>query len=217
MRNQIVILIFLLSFSFKCFSFDNYYKMLGVPENATAEEVKKGYRRMAIKYHPDKNAGSVVAGEIFKKVKDAYDVLSDPQKRIAFDKQLRMQPRPQPKAQPTPQAQARPQPTAQAAPQADAKKYTWESFDEKPEEKPKAQAKPEAPKAEPKAEPKVEPKPAPTAETVITDVKAAASEVETSVAKPTEAKAPTRNPKLNMYDAPSCSKGFLGTVIDTLI
>lgn len=217
MKNKIFILITLSLFSFKCFALDNYYKMLGVPENASAEDIKKGYRRMAMKYHPDRNSGSLVADEIFKKVKGAYDVLSDPSKRAMFDKQLRMQPKAPPKA-----AAAKEAPTS-TAPKAE--KYTWQSFDEKPDvkpqpkqqEKPKeqtAEAKPEA-KPEPRPETKAEVKPAPEATT--TEVKTA-SKADTSVSNPVSEKTPVRNPKLDLYKtAPSCSKGFLGTVIDTLI
>ncbi|MEA9355232.1 DnaJ domain-containing protein [Bacteriovorax sp. PP10] len=221
MKNKIFFLIALSLFSFKCFSFDNYYKMLGVPENASAEDIKKGYRKMAMKYHPDRNAGSIVAGEIFKKVQGAYEVLSDSSKRAAFDKQLRMQPKAQPKA-----AAAKEAPTSTAS---KAQKYTWESFDEKPNVKPQpkqqekakeqtAEARPEAKtetRPEPKAEARAEVKPTP--EAPVTDVKTA-SKVEASVLNPVPEKAPVRNPKLDLYKtAPSCSKGFLGTVIDTLI
>lgn len=209
MKKHIFILVFLLTFSMKCFSFDNYYKMLGVPENASAEEIKKGYRKMAMKYHPDRNAGSAVAGEIFKKVQGAYDVLSDPQKKTLFDKQLRMQPRAQAKAQPKPAPQKSAQPNNQ-----NAKKHTWSDFGKKPESKPESRPQPK-PQAEAKVEPKAQPRPA--AETVFSDSKAV-KEVQPSVDKPlTETRTPFKNPKLDMYNAPSCSKGFLGTVVDILI
>lgn len=213
MKNKIFILITLSLFSFKSFALDNYYKMLGVPENASAEDIKKGYRRMAMKYHPDKNAGSLVAEEIFKKVQGAYDVLSDPSKRAMFDKQLRMQPKAPPKA-----AAAKEAPTSTAS---KAQKYTWESFDEKPEVKtqPKQEERPREQTAEAKPEPKAEAKAEvkPTPEAPASEVKTA-SKVEASVLNPVPEKTPIRNPKLDLYNtAPSCSKGFLGTVIDTLI
>ena len=59
--------------------------MLEVPKTATAEEIKKAYRKQAIKYHPDKNPGDKVAEEKFKEAAEAYEVLSDPQKRQRYD------------------------------------------------------------------------------------------------------------------------------------
>ncbi len=62
------------------------YKMLGVERDASAAEVKAAYRRLAMKYHPDQNPGDTVAEERFKEVKHAYEVLSDPAKRRAYDR-----------------------------------------------------------------------------------------------------------------------------------
>ncbi|PIE97524.1 MAG: molecular chaperone DnaJ [Treponema sp.] len=63
----------------------NYYDILGVPKNASDDEIKKAYRNLAKKYHPDQNQGNKDAEDKFKKINDAYSVLSDPQKRSDYD------------------------------------------------------------------------------------------------------------------------------------
>ena len=63
----------------------DYYEVLEVPKTATAEEIKKAYRKKAIQYHPDKNPGDKEAEEKFKEAAEAYEVLSDPQKRQRYD------------------------------------------------------------------------------------------------------------------------------------
>lgn len=63
----------------------DYYEVLGVAKNANADEIKKAYRKKAIQYHPDKNPGDKVAEEKFKEAAEAYEVLSDPQKRQRYD------------------------------------------------------------------------------------------------------------------------------------
>ncbi len=64
----------------------DYYKVLGVGKNASDEEIKKAYRKLARKYHPDRNAGDKKAEERFKQISQAHDVLSDPDKRKAYDR-----------------------------------------------------------------------------------------------------------------------------------
>ena len=63
----------------------DYYEVLGVSKTATADEIKKAYRKKAIQYHPDKNPGDKEAEEKFKEAAEAYDVLSDDQKRQRYD------------------------------------------------------------------------------------------------------------------------------------
>src|SRR5580700_1446662 len=64
----------------------DYYKTLGVGKNASDEEIKKAYRKLARKYHPDQNHGDKKAEERFKEISQAHDVLSDPDKRKAYDR-----------------------------------------------------------------------------------------------------------------------------------
>ena len=63
----------------------DYYEVLGVGRNASDEEIKKAYRKLALKFHPDKNAGDKSAEEKFKEIGEAYEALNDPQKRAAYD------------------------------------------------------------------------------------------------------------------------------------
>jgi len=65
---------------------DDFYTVLGVAKNASEDDLKKAYRKLAMQYHPDKNHGNAEAEKKFKTINEAYDVLKDPQKRAAYDR-----------------------------------------------------------------------------------------------------------------------------------
>src|SRR3712207_6207947 len=64
----------------------DYYKVLGVDKKASADDIKKAYRKLARQYHPDRNPGDAKAEERFKEISEAHDVLSDPDKRKKYDR-----------------------------------------------------------------------------------------------------------------------------------
>lgn len=65
--------------------FKDYYKILGVNKSASVDEIKKAYRKLALKYHPDKNPNNKAAEEKFKEINEANEVLSDPEKKKKYD------------------------------------------------------------------------------------------------------------------------------------
>lgn len=65
--------------------YKDYYKILGVDKNASQDEIKKAYRKLAVKHHPDKNQGNKAAEEKFKEMSEANEVISDPEKRKQYD------------------------------------------------------------------------------------------------------------------------------------
>ncbi len=67
----------------------NYYEMLGLKSDATAEQIKSAYRKLSLKFHPDKNDGDNYFSEWAKKINEAYEILGNPSKKLAYDKQLK--------------------------------------------------------------------------------------------------------------------------------
>jgi len=64
----------------------DYYEVLGLSKNASQDDIKKSYRKLAMQFHPDKNAGDKKAEAKFKEISEAYDVLRDDQRRAAYDR-----------------------------------------------------------------------------------------------------------------------------------
>src|SRR5712675_2827357 len=64
---------------------DDYYKVLGIEKSANVDEIKKAYRKLALEHHPDRNKGNKASEDKFKKISEAYAVLSDPEKRRQYD------------------------------------------------------------------------------------------------------------------------------------
>jgi curved DNA-binding protein CbpA len=71
----------------------DYYYFLGIPQNASAEDIKRAYRKLSLKYHPDKNENDVYFSDRFKEVREAYETLTDPQRKKIYDQNLGSQQR----------------------------------------------------------------------------------------------------------------------------
>ena len=71
----------------------DYYYFLGIPQNASAEDIKKAYRKLSLKYHPDKNENDDYFSDRFKEVREAYETLTDPQRKRIYDQNLGSQQR----------------------------------------------------------------------------------------------------------------------------
>ncbi|MGN6436960.1 MAG: DnaJ domain-containing protein [Agriterribacter sp.] len=71
-------------------AFKDHYKTLGVPVNATESDIKKKFRKLALRYHPDKNAESDFAAVHFREIQEAYETLTDPTRRYGYDREWRL-------------------------------------------------------------------------------------------------------------------------------
>ncbi len=72
----------------------DYYRLLGIPPDADQQRIRAVYRKLAKRFHPDANHGSEAAAELFRQVTNAYQVLSDPQRRAEYDRTLKLRPQP---------------------------------------------------------------------------------------------------------------------------
>ncbi|KAG1326202.1 dnaJ protein ERDJ3B [Cocos nucifera] len=85
-RTKLLLLVFLLSHVLAAFGGKNYYDVLQVSKGASEEQIKRAYRKLALKYHPDKNPGNEEANKRFAEINNAYEVLSDREKRSIYDR-----------------------------------------------------------------------------------------------------------------------------------
>ncbi|KAK8630826.1 hypothetical protein V6N13_079598 [Hibiscus sabdariffa] len=85
-RTKLLFLLCALSYAIFVFAGKSYYDILQVPKGASDEQIKRAYRKLALKYHPDKNPGNEEASKKFTDISNAYEVLSDSEKRGIYDR-----------------------------------------------------------------------------------------------------------------------------------
>lgn len=85
-RRRLLLFVFLLSQLLSALGGNSYYDVLQVPKGASEEQIKRAYRKLALKYHPDKNQGNEEANKKFAEINNAYEVLSDPEKKNIYDR-----------------------------------------------------------------------------------------------------------------------------------
>lgn len=85
-RAKLLFILCVLSYALAAIAGKSYYDTLQVPRSASDEQIKRAYRKLALKYHPDKNPGNEEANKRFAEINNAYEVLSDSQKRDIYDK-----------------------------------------------------------------------------------------------------------------------------------
>ncbi|KAJ6806163.1 dnaJ protein ERDJ3B-like [Iris pallida] len=85
-RSGLIFFVFLLSHALSAIGAKNYYDVLQVPRGASEEQIKRAYRKLALKYHPDKNQGNEEANKKFAEINNAYEVLTDSEKRNIYDR-----------------------------------------------------------------------------------------------------------------------------------
>ncbi|KAJ7977635.1 DnaJ protein like [Quillaja saponaria] len=85
-REKLLFLLYALCYALSTIAGKSYYEILQVPKGASDEQIKKAYRKLALKYHPDKNQGNEEANKRFAEISNAYEVLSDGEKRSIYDR-----------------------------------------------------------------------------------------------------------------------------------
>ncbi|KZV44153.1 hypothetical protein F511_26432 [Dorcoceras hygrometricum] len=85
-RSKLLLLSCIISYFLIAFAGKSYYDILQVPRGASDDQIKRAYRKLALKYHPDKNQGNEEANKKFAEINNAYEVLSDGEKRDIYDK-----------------------------------------------------------------------------------------------------------------------------------
>lgn len=240
MKLKLIFLTIIFLFSQITFAVTDYYQILGVSRNASQEEIKAAYRKLIRKYHPDLNGNSKTSTEITKKINEAYQNLENETVRARHDADLKNQPKPKASERPQAAEKSSASPFRKVDPNAEevfrgttgrsswegdsprtkgsqtfdearARKFEWEDFD-----KPKAKQEPEKPKAQAQQQQQQQARTeAPKAEAPKAEAPRASTTTTTRPQAAPATPAP-QNPNLKIYQAPKCTKDFLGTVIDVL-